>query len=49
MGDPVEVWDVRRGYIAKWTIKGSAVEGGVTGMSTPNTWNWFSVGLNSAY
>ncbi|GJE95841.1 hypothetical protein PsYK624_120310 [Phanerochaete sordida] len=30
MGDPVEVWDVRRGYIAKWSVRGSAVEGGVT-------------------
>ncbi|KIP08502.1 hypothetical protein PHLGIDRAFT_34968, partial [Phlebiopsis gigantea 11061_1 CR5-6] len=30
MGDPIEVWDVRRGYIAKWSIRGSAVEGGVT-------------------
>ncbi|KAI0741856.1 hypothetical protein C8Q80DRAFT_1196599 [Daedaleopsis nitida] len=28
--DPVEVWDVRRGYIAKWVVTGSAVEGGVT-------------------
>ncbi|KAI8974589.1 hypothetical protein BD414DRAFT_498136 [Trametes punicea] len=28
--DPVEIWDVRRGYIAKWVISGSAVEGGVT-------------------
>ncbi|KAH8107815.1 hypothetical protein BXZ70DRAFT_912770 [Cristinia sonorae] len=30
LGDPVEVWDVRRGYIAKWTVRGSAAEGGVT-------------------
>ncbi|KAI0082042.1 hypothetical protein K474DRAFT_1671564 [Panus rudis PR-1116 ss-1] len=30
VGDPVEIWDVRRGYIAKWAIRGSAVEGGVT-------------------
>ncbi|KAI0644296.1 hypothetical protein C8Q79DRAFT_139375 [Trametes meyenii] len=28
--DPVEIWDVRRGYIAKWIVNGSAVEGGVT-------------------
>ncbi|KAM5544402.1 hypothetical protein V8D89_002062 [Ganoderma adspersum] len=28
--DPVEIWDVRRGYIAKWVVTGSAVEGGVT-------------------
>ena len=39
MGDPVEVWDVRRGYIAKWTVRGSAVEGGVTGMSCL-WWYW---------
>ncbi|KAI0062106.1 hypothetical protein BV25DRAFT_1900133 [Artomyces pyxidatus] len=30
MGDAVEIWDVRRGYIAKWLVGGSAVEGGVT-------------------
>jgi hypothetical protein len=30
-GDSVEIWDVRRQYIAKWVVKGSAVEGGVTG------------------
>ncbi|KAA1475838.1 hypothetical protein DENSPDRAFT_449486 [Dentipellis sp. KUC8613] len=29
-GDAVEIWDVRRGYIAKWAVGGSAVEGGVT-------------------
>ncbi|TFK81768.1 hypothetical protein K466DRAFT_501579 [Polyporus arcularius HHB13444] len=28
--DPVEIWDGRRGYIAKWVVNGSAVEGGVT-------------------
>ncbi|KAI1785177.1 hypothetical protein LXA43DRAFT_929347 [Ganoderma leucocontextum] len=28
--DPVEIWDVRRGYIAKWVVNGSAVDGGVT-------------------
>jgi WD repeat-containing protein 24 len=32
IGDPVEIWDVRRGYIAKWLVGGSAIEGGVTGM-----------------
>jgi hypothetical protein len=30
-GDVVEIWDVRRGWIAKWSVTGSAVEGGVTG------------------
>ena len=29
--DPVEIWDVRRGYVAKWVVSGSAIEGGVTG------------------
>ncbi|KAH9910400.1 uncharacterized protein BXZ73DRAFT_93801 [Epithele typhae] len=28
--DPVEIWDVRRGYIAKWIVGGSAAEGSVT-------------------
>lgn len=31
VGNPIEIWDVRRGYVAKWTVRGSAVEGGVTG------------------
>ena len=31
-GDPVEVWDVRRGYVAKWRVRGSAFEGGATGL-----------------
>jgi WD repeat-containing protein 24 len=30
-GNPIEIWDVRRGYVAKWTVRGSAAEGGVTG------------------
>ena len=30
-GDAVEIWDVRRGWIAKWAVGGSAVEGGVAG------------------
>ena len=29
--DAVEIWDVRRGWIAKWSVTGSAAEGGVTG------------------
>jgi hypothetical protein len=33
IGDVVEIWDVRRGHIAKWQVGGSAIEGGVTGMS----------------
>lgn len=28
--DPVEIWDVRRGWIAKWQVMGSAAEGGAT-------------------
>lgn len=34
VGNPIEIWDVRRGYVAKWTVRGSAVEGGVTGIVT---------------
>lgn len=30
-GDAVEIWDVRRGWIPKWSVTGSAIEGGVTG------------------
>jgi hypothetical protein len=34
IGDAVEIWDARRGWIAKWTVRGSAIEGGVTGSFT---------------
>ncbi|KAF9782978.1 hypothetical protein BJ322DRAFT_186081 [Thelephora terrestris] len=30
VGDSLEIWDVRRQYIAKWLLNNSAVEGGVT-------------------
>ena len=30
-GDAVEICDVRRGWIAKWAVGGSAGEGGVAG------------------
>ena len=33
VGDAVEIWDVRRGHIAKWQVRGSSIEGGVTGAS----------------
>ncbi len=41
-GDTVEVWDVRRSWLAKWTIHNNNQEGGVTGallfsFSTPET------------
>ncbi|KAI0028375.1 hypothetical protein K488DRAFT_11759, partial [Vararia minispora EC-137] len=29
-GDPIEIWDVRRSYLAKWVVQGSTIEGGVT-------------------
>jgi hypothetical protein len=32
-GDAVEIWDVRRGWAPKWSVTGSAAEGGVTGQS----------------
>ena len=38
MGYAVEIWDVRRGYIAKWLVGGSAIEGGVTGTSILPVW-----------
>ncbi|KAJ6623550.1 hypothetical protein B0H10DRAFT_2010419 [Mycena sp. CBHHK59/15] len=33
IGDAVEIWDARRGWIAKWTVRGSSIEGGVTDIS----------------
>ena len=32
VGDTVEIWDVRRAWIAKWTVDTSVSDGGVTGM-----------------
>ncbi|KAG6810839.1 hypothetical protein H0H92_010103, partial [Tricholoma furcatifolium] len=32
-GDAVEIWDVRRGWIPKWYVTGSAIEGGVTDLA----------------
>lgn len=29
--DTVEIWDVRRGWIAKWAIGNSTSEGGIAG------------------
>src|ERR1700722_5142330 len=37
-GDAVEIWDVRRAWVAKWEITGSAVEGGVTGRLASILW-----------
>ena len=31
-GDAIEIWDVRRGWIAKWAIGNSTSEGGVAGL-----------------
>ena len=39
IGNGVEIWDVRRGYIAKWQVGGSAIEGGVSGRSPLYTYS----------
>lgn len=31
-GETVEIWDVRRGWIAKWAVDTNVSDGGVTGM-----------------
>jgi hypothetical protein len=31
--DAVEIWDVRRSWIPKWSVTGTSAEGGVTGQS----------------
>lgn len=36
LGDAIEVWDVRREWLAKWSVTGSANDGGVTGRA------WFA-------
>ncbi|KAG6873052.1 hypothetical protein C0995_003532 [Termitomyces sp. Mi166 len=46
-GDAVEIWDVRRGWIPKWSVTGSAIECGVTDItfSTPDAiWTQSSSG-----
>ena len=35
-GDMIEIWDVRRQWIAKWRVLGSGREGGVTGKHALN-------------
>jgi WD repeat-containing protein 24 len=36
VGDALEIWDVRRAWVAKWEVRGSAVEGGFTGCFCPS-------------
>jgi len=31
ISDAVEIWDVRRSWLPKWSVSGTSVEGGVTG------------------
>ena len=33
-GDAVEIWDVRKRWITKWAVGGSAVEDGVAGATS---------------
>jgi len=43
--DAVEIWDIRRSWIPKWSVAGSAAEGSVTGKSptrNPHSWPHFS-------
>ncbi|KAJ3813050.1 hypothetical protein F5876DRAFT_36006 [Lentinula aff. lateritia] len=50
VGDVAEIWDVRRGWIAKWHVNGSAAEGGSTDFAfgDPNTlWTQHSSGMFS--
>ncbi|KAF8982530.1 hypothetical protein BDQ17DRAFT_1394052 [Cyathus striatus] len=47
-GDAIEIWDVRRGWVAKWSIPGSAAEGGVTDLvfNSPSTiWTQHTSGM----
>jgi len=41
VGDSIEIWDVRRQYIAKWLLNNSAVEGGVTGFRSSQHSSWW--------
>ncbi|KAJ3890938.1 hypothetical protein GG344DRAFT_48434 [Lentinula edodes] len=50
VGDAAEIWDVRRGWIAKWHVNGSAAEGGSTDFAfgDPNTlWTQHGSGMFS--
>ena len=33
--DTIEIWDVRRGWAAKWSIRGSGTDGSLTGSHSP--------------
>ncbi|KAK7044083.1 SEA (Seh1-associated) complex subunit [Paramarasmius palmivorus] len=50
-GDAAEIWDVRRGWIAKWSITGSAADGGLTdlvfGADSHAVWGQHSSGTFS--
>lgn len=39
-GDRIEIWDVRRPWIAKWTVDGSGAEGGVSGEEMRSFFNF---------
>lgn len=43
VGDSVEIWDVRRGWIAKWSVTGSAGEGGVSGTAMSCFFSSYSI------
>lgn len=50
IGDAVEIWDVRRGWIPKWRISGTSLDGGVTDITFGDShamWALHSTGLFS--
>ncbi|PCH44052.1 hypothetical protein WOLCODRAFT_76205 [Wolfiporia cocos MD-104 SS10] len=52
IGDAIEIWDVRRGHIAKWEVNESAAEGGVTDVvfaDSHTIWSQHSSGTFSQF
>ncbi|PPQ63564.1 hypothetical protein CVT24_004861 [Panaeolus cyanescens] len=49
MGDAIEIWDVRRGWIAKWSVTGSAAEGGVTDIAFDDSHALFAQHNNGSF
>ncbi|KAE9395915.1 hypothetical protein BT96DRAFT_966607 [Gymnopus androsaceus JB14] len=50
VGDAAEIWDVRRGWLPKWKITGSAIEGGSTDVAfgdEGSLWTQHSSGMFS--
>ncbi|KAF9532667.1 hypothetical protein CPB83DRAFT_867467 [Crepidotus variabilis] len=47
--DAIEIWDVRRGWIGKWSVVGSGVEGGISDMAFSGSHAMWTQHTNGAF